>query len=67
VGGSAADGIATAAIAAGLEPGRVHRFATSADAAERVPVLIGSGDIVLIKGSRGTRTDLIADRLMAVA
>jgi UDP-N-acetylmuramoyl-tripeptide--D-alanyl-D-alanine ligase len=63
VGGAAADGLATGAIAAGLDRARVHRFADSATAADAVARLVRAGDLVLVKGSRATRTDLVADRL----
>jgi UDP-N-acetylmuramoyl-tripeptide--D-alanyl-D-alanine ligase len=64
VGGAAADGVADAARAAGMPADRVHRFATSAEAADAVADLAGPGDLVLVKGSRGTRTDVIVDRLL---
>jgi UDP-N-acetylmuramoyl-tripeptide--D-alanyl-D-alanine ligase len=63
VGGPAAEGLVDGARAAGLDPSRVHRFAASADALDAVARLVAPGDLVLVKGSRGTRTDLIADRL----
>ena len=56
---------AEGAIAAGLQPARVHRFADSASAREGVAAIVRAGDLVLVKGSRGTRTDVIADRLAA--
>lgn len=67
IGGAVADALADAAVLAGLEPGRVHRFADSATAAAAVDQLVMAGDVVLVKGSRGTRTDLVVDHLMAVA
>jgi UDP-N-acetylmuramoyl-tripeptide--D-alanyl-D-alanine ligase len=63
VGGAAADGLSDGALAAGLSREHVHRFATSEAAADDVRRLIRAGDVVLVKGSRGTRTDVIADRL----
>jgi UDP-N-acetylmuramoyl-tripeptide--D-alanyl-D-alanine ligase len=63
VGGPAADGLAAGAVAAGLAADRVHRFASSTDAAGAVAGLVRGGDLVLIKGSRGTRMDVVADRL----
>jgi UDP-N-acetylmuramoyl-tripeptide--D-alanyl-D-alanine ligase len=66
VGGPDADGMVDGAAAAGLPDDRIHRFADSAAAAEVVPSLVGPGDLVLVKGSRGTRTDVVADRLAEV-
>jgi UDP-N-acetylmuramoyl-tripeptide--D-alanyl-D-alanine ligase len=63
IGGPAADGLVTGAAAAGLDRARIHRFADSASAAEPVARLVATGDLVLVKGSHGTRTDLVADRL----
>jgi UDP-N-acetylmuramoyl-tripeptide--D-alanyl-D-alanine ligase len=67
IGGDDADGIVDGAVGAGLPAGRVHRFADSASAAEFVRSLVGPGDMVLVKGSRGTKTDIVADRLAGVA
>lgn len=67
VGGPAADGVVRGAIEAGMAADRIVRVAASADAAERVHQLITPGDVVLIKGSRGTKTDVIADRVTEVA
>lgn len=63
VGGPAADGLADGARAAGLAAERIHRFAESAQAANAIDAIVRPGDLVLVKGSRGTRTDIIADRL----
>jgi UDP-N-acetylmuramoyl-tripeptide--D-alanyl-D-alanine ligase len=65
VGGPAADGLATGARAAGLSPDRILRFDNSTSAREPVSALIQPGDLVLIKGSRGTRMDIIADALVS--
>jgi UDP-N-acetylmuramoyl-tripeptide--D-alanyl-D-alanine ligase len=65
VGGAAADGLVVGATAAGLPRDRVLRYATAEDAAAPVTALAAAGDLVLVKGSRGTRTDIIADALMA--
>lgn len=67
VGGPAADGLVSGARAGGLSADRVYRFATSDEAAGVVATLVMSGDVVLVKGSRGTRTDIVADHLKAVA
>jgi len=65
VGGAPARALADAAIAAGMQKTSVSYFATSAEAAPVVAGAVKAGDLVLVKGSRGTRTDLIADRLVA--
>jgi UDP-N-acetylmuramoyl-tripeptide--D-alanyl-D-alanine ligase len=67
IGGQAADGVVAGASSAGLSTASIHRFADSAAAAPHVAALIQPGDLVLVKGSRGTRTDLVADRLREVA
>jgi len=67
IGGPAADGLVDGAVAGGLVRAHVHRFADSASAAAEVPRLVRAGDLVLVKGSRGTRTDLVADGLKQVA
>jgi UDP-N-acetylmuramyl pentapeptide synthase len=41
----------------------VTYFDQSAAAAPGIAAAIRDGDLVLVKGSRGTRTDLIADRI----
>ena len=63
VGGPVADGLAKGARAAGLAPERIHRFADSAAAAEAALSFVKINDLVLVKGSRGTRMDVVADRL----
>jgi UDP-N-acetylmuramoyl-tripeptide--D-alanyl-D-alanine ligase len=65
VGGSAARALADAAVAAGLPAAAVEHFETSAAAADAVLPAIRPGDLVLVKGSRGTRCDVVADRLVA--
>ena len=63
VGGPAADGFATGAIEAGLAASHVYRFSESASAGDAIARLVRPGDLVVVKGSRGTRMDVIADRL----
>jgi UDP-N-acetylmuramyl pentapeptide synthase len=43
----------------------VRYFATSEEAAIAVAGVVRSGDLVLVKGSRGVRTDRVVDRLVA--
>lgn len=65
VGGAAAESLAAGARAAGLPAGSVTTCATSEAAVEAVSALAHSGDLVLVKGSRGIRTDRVVDRLKA--
>jgi UDP-N-acetylmuramoyl-tripeptide--D-alanyl-D-alanine ligase len=65
VGGAAAGCLAEAAVAGGLSPTSTLHLATSEEAADASAELIQPGDLVLVKGSRGVRTDKIVDRLKA--
>jgi UDP-N-acetylmuramoyl-tripeptide--D-alanyl-D-alanine ligase len=65
VGGTPARALADAAIAVGLEPSAAHWVQTSEAAADVIAPAIQPGDLVLVKGSRGTRTDIVADRVAA--
>jgi UDP-N-acetylmuramoyl-tripeptide--D-alanyl-D-alanine ligase len=66
VGGALADDMAAGARAAGMADEHVHRFAESGEAVDRVAALLGPGDVLLVKGSRLTRTDVIVDRIVAM-
>jgi UDP-N-acetylmuramoyl-tripeptide--D-alanyl-D-alanine ligase len=61
VGGPSAAAMAEAARVAGTRD--VHYFETSDAAADAAAALVQAGDLVLVKGSRGVRTDLVVDRL----
>ena len=63
VGGAPAVALADAAVAAGMPPASVRRFATSEEAAAAAVALVRPGDVVLVKGSRGVRTDRVVERL----
>ena len=63
VGGEPARRLAEAAIAAGMPAAAVSYFEKSEQAAPAVVSAVKAGDLVLVKGSRGTRTDVVADRL----
>jgi UDP-N-acetylmuramoyl-tripeptide--D-alanyl-D-alanine ligase len=67
IGGDDADALAAGAREGGLAGDRIHRFVDSRQAADAIAALIAPGDLVLVKGSRGTRTDLVVDRLKEVA
>ena len=63
VGDAPAAALADAAIAAGLARSSVHHFAASDEAAEFVASTAARGDLVLVKGSRGIKTDRVVERL----
>ena len=65
VGGPPAAALARSAVAAGLGRDRTRHFATSDEAAAAAVALVGPGDLVLVKGSRGVRTDRVVERLKA--
>jgi len=65
VGGAPALAMAVAAVAAGMPKSAVTHVATSAEAADAVARMLREGDLVLVKGSRGVRTDIVADRVKA--
>ncbi len=65
VGGADARALADSATDSGLSSAHVSTFARSEDAADHVETLVRDGDVVLVKGSRGIRTDRIVDRLKA--
>jgi UDP-N-acetylmuramyl pentapeptide synthase len=45
----------------------VLHFESSDEAAEAVSRMARRGDLILVKGSRGIRTDIVVDRLKAEA
>jgi UDP-N-acetylmuramoyl-tripeptide--D-alanyl-D-alanine ligase len=63
VGGPAAQAMADAAREAGLPPHAVQHAASSDDAVVVALEKVRPGDLVLVKGSRGIRTDLVVERL----
>lgn len=65
VGGPPARAMANAAVAAGLPASAVRYVEKSDIAAPMVTAALRGGDLVLVKGSRGTRTDVVADRIAA--
>ena len=65
VGGPPARALAESAVASGLSAEAVSYFETSEEAALAVARLVRPGDVVLVKGSRGIRTDIVADRVKA--
>jgi len=67
VGGAPARAMAQAAVEAGMPASAVTHVATSAEAADVLVPWLREGDVVLVKGSRGIRTDIVADRVKAAA
>jgi len=65
VGGEPARAMADAAVVSGMNQAHVRHFATSDQAADAIDAYIRAGDLVLVKGSRGIRTDVVVDRLKA--
>ena len=65
VGGVAAKAMASAAVAAGMPAEDVSWTATSIEAAQSMVEWLARGDVVLVKGSRGIKTDLVVDRITA--
>ncbi|HQX81724.1 MAG TPA: UDP-N-acetylmuramoyl-tripeptide--D-alanyl-D-alanine ligase [Vicinamibacterales bacterium] len=67
IGGPAADGLIDGACEAGMTASQLFRFADSGAAAGAVSGIVRAGDLVLVKGSRGTHTELVSNRLAEVA
>ena len=65
VGGANAREIAEGAVQAGMVPTQVHHVESSERAADLAARLVKAGDLVLVKGSRGIRTEIVVDRLKA--
>jgi UDP-N-acetylmuramoyl-tripeptide--D-alanyl-D-alanine ligase len=57
---------ARAARQSGMASERVYSFSSSEEAADRILDIVGAGDLVLVKGSRGIRTDRIVERLKEI-
>ena len=55
--------LASGAKASGLADDAVMTCATSEEAGDIVSRLVEKGDLVLVKGSRGMRIDVVVDRL----
>jgi UDP-N-acetylmuramoyl-tripeptide--D-alanyl-D-alanine ligase len=65
IGGDSARSLASGALSGGVPPAAVVSVETSEEAAPLVVSAIRDGDLVLVKGSRGMRTDLIVDRIVS--
>jgi UDP-N-acetylmuramoyl-tripeptide--D-alanyl-D-alanine ligase len=65
IGAAPARAMVDGAIDAGMPAGAVRYFEDSEAAASVIANEIRDGDVVLVKGSRGTRTDVVADSIAA--
>ena len=65
VGGTNARALADGALAAGMPAASVYYLESSSQAADLAVTLVKPGDLVLVKGSRGIRTEVVVDRLKA--
>jgi UDP-N-acetylmuramoyl-tripeptide--D-alanyl-D-alanine ligase len=65
VGGANARALADGAQSAGMSASDVHHVANSGEAADLAAGCVKPGDLVLVKGSRGIRTEVVVDRLKA--
>jgi UDP-N-acetylmuramoyl-tripeptide--D-alanyl-D-alanine ligase len=65
VGGPSAEALGEAAISAGMPRGWVRHVPTSDEAAAELALRVNDGDVILVKGSRGIRTERVLDMLRA--
>ena len=65
IGGQPARALANGATAAGMPASAVTYVERSDQAADVVKAALRAGDLVLVKGSRGIRTDVVVDRIKA--
>ena len=61
IGSDYANDFITAAVAAGMPPGSVQQADTSETAVPLVLDLMQAGDLIVVKGSRGIRTEVVVD------
>ena len=65
IGGEPVRALAAAAVEAGMPAAAVRYVENSEAAARDVAAAVRPGDLVLVKGSHGIRTDIVADRVAA--
>jgi UDP-N-acetylmuramoyl-tripeptide--D-alanyl-D-alanine ligase len=63
IGSAPASALADAAVAGGMARENVRYFTTSEEAAAAAVEIVKSGDLVLVKGSHGVKTDRVVERL----
>jgi UDP-N-acetylmuramoyl-tripeptide--D-alanyl-D-alanine ligase len=64
IGGDSAKALADAAVASGMPANAVTWTASSGAASDLIVPWIESGDLILVKGSRGIMTDAVVDRIV---
>jgi len=64
VAGSFAAAVERGARAAGVDPKRIHRFASVPEMAATVAKEAAAGDLILVKASRGMRLEQVVERLV---
>ncbi len=55
--------MAEGALSSGMSHNKIHSFDNSEEAAEKIENLLHGGDLVLVKGSRGMKTEKIVNKL----
>jgi UDP-N-acetylmuramoyl-tripeptide--D-alanyl-D-alanine ligase len=65
VGGRPARALANGAVSAGMPASAVTYVERSESAGDAVKSVLRAGDLVLVKGSRGIRTDIVVERIVA--
>ena len=65
--GEMAENIARGAIDGGMNPSDIHSFASGAEAAQKLGIIVRDGDIIWIKGSHGMHLEVIAEALDGIA
>jgi len=65
IGGAPTAALAAAAVAAGIDKTGVRVFGDSDEAGAALVKFVEPGDVVLVKGSRGVKTDRVVDQLRA--
>ncbi len=64
VGGEPARAMGRAAVQAGMPETAVCHAGSSAEAADLISTMVRAGDLVLVKGSRGVRTERVVERIV---
>jgi UDP-N-acetylmuramoyl-tripeptide--D-alanyl-D-alanine ligase len=62
--GTQTKSLSAGAIAEGYPTDKIHYFDTTSQAAELLPMVVQSGDVILVKGSRGLELERVVGALM---